>query len=199
MDQPDSPLSERSIIVLRQIAQGRSYDQILLNYPELTYRDIFLAAREALARLEALERQASSLEHQAARLPRGGPLSETCGPDSEAGVRRQPRPGGPRIGADQASGHDWTPDEDAQLERLYRRGAHPAEIAQALGRHNSAITGRLLTLGVVSETECAELSGLPFSQQPGSGVPSEDARPIPRSGTSWEHIRRRLPPPPDGR
>ena len=42
-------LSPTSINVLRLIAEGRTYEQILTLCPELTYPDIFGAAREALA------------------------------------------------------------------------------------------------------------------------------------------------------
>ena len=41
-------LSARSAQVLRGIAEGRSYEQILELYPGLTYGDIYDAAREAL-------------------------------------------------------------------------------------------------------------------------------------------------------
>lgn len=41
-------LSARSVEVLRLIAQGRSYEQILSLNPGLSYLDIFGAAREAL-------------------------------------------------------------------------------------------------------------------------------------------------------
>ena len=41
-------LSERARGILGLIAEGRSYDQILQQHPELTYFDIFAAAREAL-------------------------------------------------------------------------------------------------------------------------------------------------------
>jgi len=42
-------LSPASVNVLRLIAEGRTYEQILALRPELTYPDIFSAAREALA------------------------------------------------------------------------------------------------------------------------------------------------------
>jgi hypothetical protein len=42
-------LSPTSVNVLRLIAEGRTYEQILALRPELTYPDIFGAAREALA------------------------------------------------------------------------------------------------------------------------------------------------------
>lgn len=41
-------LSARSALVLRLISDGRTYEQILSIHPELTYLDIFSAAREAL-------------------------------------------------------------------------------------------------------------------------------------------------------
>lgn len=41
-------LSARATAVLRLISQGRTYEQILSLHPEMTYLDIFSAAREAL-------------------------------------------------------------------------------------------------------------------------------------------------------
>jgi hypothetical protein len=42
------PLSARSATILGLIAAGHSYEQVLATDPELTYLDIFAAAREAL-------------------------------------------------------------------------------------------------------------------------------------------------------
>lgn len=42
-------LSSKSVAVLKLIADGHSYEQILMAYPVLTYLDIFGAAQEALA------------------------------------------------------------------------------------------------------------------------------------------------------
>lgn len=42
-------LSSRSIAVLEMIAAGRSYEQILSAYPDLSYLDIFHAAEQALS------------------------------------------------------------------------------------------------------------------------------------------------------
>jgi DNA-binding NarL/FixJ family response regulator len=47
-------LSAQSVTVLKLIAKGRSYEQILVLQPDLTYRDIFDAAREALEVTEVL-------------------------------------------------------------------------------------------------------------------------------------------------
>ena len=41
-------LSAKSALVLRMISEGRTYEQILAISPDLTYLDIFSAAREAL-------------------------------------------------------------------------------------------------------------------------------------------------------
>lgn len=48
MSREPGPLSARSSEVLRLIAEGRSYEQILSLRPGLSYLDIFGAAREAL-------------------------------------------------------------------------------------------------------------------------------------------------------
>lgn len=42
-------LSPRSVAILKLIAAGHSYEQVLATDPALTYLDIFAAAREALA------------------------------------------------------------------------------------------------------------------------------------------------------
>ncbi|MBN1139286.1 MAG: hypothetical protein JXM73_22105 [Anaerolineae bacterium] len=47
---PCQSLSPRSVTVLKLIARGHTYDQILALHPELTYPDIFEAARKALER-----------------------------------------------------------------------------------------------------------------------------------------------------
>jgi ATP-dependent DNA helicase PIF1 len=44
----------------------------------------------------------------------------------------------------------WTPEEDAQLERLHREGNAPKKIAAALGRRPSAIRSRLVKLGLAT-------------------------------------------------
>jgi len=43
------PLSERSRRILKEIAAGKTYEQILASDPELSYPDIFAAAKEALS------------------------------------------------------------------------------------------------------------------------------------------------------
>lgn len=48
MTKEHKELSSRSATVLKLMAEGRTYEQILALNPELTYLDIFNAAREAL-------------------------------------------------------------------------------------------------------------------------------------------------------
>lgn len=48
MDQWKAKLSETATIVLALIAEGHTYEQILALHPELTYKDVFAAAGEAL-------------------------------------------------------------------------------------------------------------------------------------------------------
>src|SRR5688500_8256327 len=63
-------LSERTRAILGLIAEGRSYDQILQQHPELTYFDIFAAAREALELTPAVPSPPSLEEVQPADEPR---------------------------------------------------------------------------------------------------------------------------------
>jgi hypothetical protein len=48
MIETNGPLSTKSATVLALIAQGHSYRQIAEDHPDITYRDIFEAAAEAL-------------------------------------------------------------------------------------------------------------------------------------------------------
>ncbi len=98
-------LSARATTVLRLIAQGRSYEQILALHPEMTYLDIFSAAQEALemttppsgsyagrghevreARPHAYERWSAAEDAELAQLLAGGESVE----DVAARLRRRP-------------------------------------------------------------------------------------------------------------
>ena len=64
-------LSETATTVLRLIAAGRSYDQILQQHPELTYFDVFAAA---------LRSSLDTLDHTAATTPSSSaPASSPAG------------------------------------------------------------------------------------------------------------------------
>lgn len=73
-------LSARTTAVLRLISQGRTYEQILSLHPEMTYLDIFSAAREALEM-----------------------AAPSSGPNTERGYElREPRPSEPWSAAEDA-------------------------------------------------------------------------------------------------
>jgi hypothetical protein len=207
MDQPDTLLSEQARTILQLIAAGRSYDQILLHHPELTYGDIFAAAAEALASLPAPTRNVPATEpSQSARHlatpdtapPGEPPTARAENPPSEAVPLK---PLSPFIERARQTRHrawaDWTSDDDAQLVRLFRRGAHLAEIGQALGRHNGAIRNRLVKLGLAAEDyDAPELLLTPADAPSPSPAERPEAPPPPRASPTWEggweSIRRRL-------
>lgn len=195
MDQADTPLSEQARAILQLIAAGRSYDQILLRFPDLTYQDIFEAAQEALAKLPASALDAPASQPAAQIEPEA---ASQAAPGTAAPARTAERL--PTFIERARQTHHrawarWTPDEDVQLERLFRRGAHLAEMGQALGRHNGAIRSRLLKLGLVTEGEDEpELLLKPADAPPAPNAPA--SAPPPRASSTWDGgwdvIRRRL-------
>ena len=116
-------LSSRSIAVLEMIAAGRSYDQILSAYPDISYLDIFHAAEEALSLAigSTVPRQASEKAYT---------LVEKR--------ERYPRAYLP-----------WTDAEDDTLKRLVHSGLSVARIAGELQRNRGAIRSRLARLNLV--------------------------------------------------
>lgn len=199
MGQEHAPLSAQALTILRLIAAGRSYDQILLQHPDLRYQDIFAAAQETLT---WLERQghladwptAASHDPGASATPirprLDGPIPpiqpERDPARAPATERRSPIVAhAPVTPTDPAA--PWTLEEDAQLERLYRRGAHLAEIGQALGRHHGTIRERLVRLGLDADRD-DDLTSFENGGPGGHGTPP----PAPRSSAAWDAIRRRL-------
>ena len=187
MDQVEAPLSAQARAILQLIAAGRSYDQILLHHPDLTYGDIFAAADEALAKLPATPTGADDTAHQPQASPAAATASE---PDSlpDQSPARLPTFIERARQTHRRAWARWTPDEDAQMERLFRHGAHLAEIGQALGRHHGAIKQRLVKLGLVSNAD----------DEPGLLLKPADAPPPRATGTwdgGWDVIRRRLEDP----
>jgi hypothetical protein len=124
-------LSGRAIAILEMIAAGSSYDQILLADRELTYYDIFDAAREALD------------------------LSVTGSP------RKNPAYGVEAVRVEHPRAYTpWTENDDAELRDMVRGGLTVAQIANRLQRQRSAIRSRISKLDLVgdlSEHEQAEL------------------------------------------
>jgi hypothetical protein len=203
MDQAATTLSEQARAILELIAAGRSYDQILLRFPELSYQDIFAAAGEALAKLQAGTDRTAGIAHavgsEAAATspdtaPDGGslPASAERPPSESASPKRFPS----YIERARQTHHRawarWTPDEDVQLAGMFRRGAHFAEIGQALGRHNGAIRSRLAKLGLVGEGDDAPELLLKPADAPSPPNTAAHAPPPPRASFEWEAIRQRL-------
>lgn len=122
-------MRSRSREILRLIARGHSYEQILAAVPGLTYRNIFRAAHEALKLL--------------------GPEDETTEPSPSIRVRderlREIRAEHPR------AYEPWTKDEDLRLGSMFAARKTVDEIADTLQRQRGAITSRLAKLGLLDE------------------------------------------------
>lgn len=172
-------LSETARRVLGLIADGRSYDQVLQQHPELTYFDIFAAAREALE----LAQPATAEPTPEGSTPLG--VSEVF---DDGTAPTQPSRLPSYIERARATHRRawarWTREEDAQLTSLFQGGDSRADMVQALGRQPGAIRSRLLKLGLISETEDEDAS--PDDLGPGEaaqiphlspGLADRDSRP----------------------
>src|SRR6185436_7407995 len=107
-------LSERARRILGLIAEGHSYDQILQQHPELTYFDVFAAAREAL----------EIGQEAPAEPPPQGIVHFTASEGVDAGTEpAQPKRLPAYIERARATHRRawarWTPDEDARLTSLF--------------------------------------------------------------------------------
>jgi DNA-binding CsgD family transcriptional regulator len=112
-------LSVKSEKILRMIAEGHSYEQIMKAEPGVTYLDIFGAAKEAL-------------EFAGQSVEAGEDMGE-AEKKSIAKVReKHPRAYMP-----------WTREEEKRLVALYRDGLMPKEISERLERQPSAIRSRI--------------------------------------------------------
>lgn len=131
-----------SILILRLIASGRTYGQILALHPNLTYPDIFRAAQDALD------------------LASRSPCDPLKRPPSyvQAARERHPRAYEP-----------WTDAEDAQLANYAAAGLTVARIAGQLQRKRSAIRSRIIKRDLVhllSPGEQARLHRLSGDEPP---------------------------------
>jgi hypothetical protein len=124
------PLSETARTVLGLIAEGRSYDQILQQHADLTYLDIFAAAREALD-LRTAPVPAESV-HQVPARKRKHEIIERAREKHPRAYER------------------WTGDEDQRLALLFAEGMQLTEIARTLERQRRAIISRPLKLGLIT-------------------------------------------------
>ena len=156
-------LSETASRILGLIAEGRSYDQILQQHPDLTYFDIFAAAREALDVAKAATKGPTHTED--------APLASPEEPAEPAHKRpkRLPTYIGRARGTHRRAWARWTREEDSQLTSLFQRGCSRAEMVQALGRQPGAIRSRLIKLGLFSDAEGEDAPTDDLS-------PGEDAR-----------------------
>ena len=67
-------LSDKDVAVLSLIAEGHSYQQIMDCHPDITYKDIFAAAAEAL---KLARRRSSDYHERLARIRRQAPRAYT--------------------------------------------------------------------------------------------------------------------------
>jgi hypothetical protein len=114
------PLTEKSRAILEAIAEGHSYEQILVGELAWTYKDIFEAAAEALS---------------LANTSVGRPSHE---------VRlEQIRSSNPR------AYEKWTDEEDKRLRELFAAGESQNRIGEILQRQPSAIRSRLTKFNLI--------------------------------------------------
>ena len=125
------PLTAKSLHVLRLIASGLDYPQIIESHPELTYLDIFFAAEEALWQNEKRQKTEDEL-----------PPSPSAESAMEKARRKHARAYAP-----------WSEKEDAELNALNTAGKSTAEIAGHLQRQPSAIRSRLAKMQANQPTD----------------------------------------------
>ena len=152
-------LSATTTRILGLIAEGRSYDQILHQHPELTYFDIFAAAREALDLAQGTG--IHPVDSGDARQPEPPTLVEIAPLQPVAWAPAEPETEAPeqpprrmsfveRARAQHSRAFArWSREEDERLERLFRAGTPRSEIVRQLDRHNGAIVRRLQKLGLI--------------------------------------------------
>lgn len=136
----DAPvaLSGKARMVLRCIAAGMSYEQILTKHPVLTYPDIFEAAKEVLLLHDAMG--GARTEHSAAGVQPGIPPERR---------KRHAR-----------AGEKWTDEEDAVLRQMLGDKKEVGEIMHQLQRSELAVKARMVKLGLISPEQVPELERL---------------------------------------
>ena len=131
MGRDETRFRGRSREILRLVAKGHSYEQILAAIPGLTYRNIFRAAHEALRLLEVGEEESAP--------------GETGGYPDEAPER---------------AGQKWTAEEETELRRMYERHDSLSYTMRSLKRSELAVKARLVRMGLISRAEVPELDEL---------------------------------------
>ena len=112
-------LTAKSRAILEAIAEGHTYEQILVQDGAWTYHDIFRAAAEVLDIVSAY-----------------------CGAKSYEDRMEEIRQAHPR------AYEKWNAEEDDRLRQLFRTGATAKDIAHVLQRQPSAIRSRLAKLSL---------------------------------------------------
>src|ERR1700676_3153307 len=113
-------LSPKSLQVLKLVAEGHRFAQIVDSNTELDFRDIFSAAEEAVW-----------LDERLGELPQDSGRTETRPPQFRPKARAKKRP--PRA-------HEpWSHQEDAELSDMYASCRDRNQIAQYFQRKPSAI------------------------------------------------------------
>jgi hypothetical protein len=115
-------LSDKAAQILRLIAVGKNYDQILAMHPEFSYLDIFRAAEEALNLAATGEKTVQS--------------EPTTGYEA-----RQAEP--TRAGKASRGKQAWTAEEVEHLMGLYYGGYSFTKIAAALDRTPAVVKERI--------------------------------------------------------
>ncbi len=130
MDGPPR-LSAKSLLVLKQIAEGNSYSRIVDDNPDLNYHDIFFAAEEAVWMDERIgsycDRPSTSGGSVALAEPSAMELAKAVYPQAYA---------------------PWTEEDDEQLRSFISSGTSAQEIAGYFQRQPSAIKSRMSKLGL---------------------------------------------------
>ena len=122
-------LSPKSLQVLKLIAEGHSYAQIVDSHPNLNYHDIFFAAEEAVWIDERIAKSTAGAELATIR-PTGNSAMERA-------KEKHPRAYAP-----------WLEWEDDELRAMHSAGKTTIQIAEHFQRQKSAIQSRLRKLGL---------------------------------------------------
>lgn len=135
-DEP-TRLSGKACMVLKCIAQGLSYEQILSKHPVLTYPDIFDAAREALG--------SSDVTGGAS----GRKDIKSKSPGFASAREKYPR-----------AFTAWNDDDDARIRELQSAGKSVADIAVAVQRSTLGVQARMVKLGLIRPEDAPGLAQL---------------------------------------
>ncbi|MHC4521098.1 MAG: DUF433 domain-containing protein [Planctomycetota bacterium] len=131
--------------VLKLIAQGYTYDQILAKHPALILGDIMATAdfsRQVLEQFTTTEGQIT-VEHKVTLIAKGGKVANL-----EEIRREHPNAFKP-----------WSRNEETQLIELHKRGESIAKIAEIHQRGRGAVKARLIRLGLLTEEAGRQMSG----------------------------------------